>query len=259
MLYYNLYLTFGKYFHMLVNWKLIFTHYFFTGNAEFNSVKSGKLSVFLCFLILGIISATGLLNKKVTSIAKDPVSLKLKYTQQLLKQFEKENLKLQSEILISNYQITRTLENRQQILLKKLSKFTGTYNTSGEGIIIRLSDNKNPLVNDENPNRGIIHDFDLIKIVNDLWSMDSKAISINEHRITSATEIKCIGPTILINKTRATSPFEIRAVGSINKIAEGMESGYLRSLKIDGINSFIEKYNNLKIPADKTIIMSGGV
>lgn len=252
-------LTFGKNTHMLVNWKLTFTHCFFTGNTEFTSLKSRNLSVFLCFLFLGIISATGLLNKKVTSIANDPVSLKLKYTQLLLKQFESENIKLQSEIFILNHQITQTLENRQRILLKKLSKFTGSYSINGQGIIIRVSDNKSPLENEENPNRGIIHDFDLIKIMNDLWSMNAKAISINGHRITSATQIKCIGPTILINKTRATSPFEIKAIGQINKLSEGMEIGYLRSLKIDGINSFIEKYNNLKIPADKTIIMTGGV
>lgn len=252
-------LTFGKNTHMLVNWKLIFKHYFFTGNTEFNSLKSRNISVFFCFLFLGIISATGLLNKKITNGAKDPTSLKLKHAQQILKQFEDENIKLQSEIFILNHQIPQTLENRQQLLLKKISKLTGTENTSGEGLIIRLSDNKSPLQNNENPNQGIIHNFDLLKIVNDLWSMNAKAISINGHRITSATQIKCIGPTILINKTRAASPFEIRVIGQINKMNKGMEIGYLRSLKIDGINFFIEKYNNLKIPADKAIIMSGGL
>ena len=252
-------LTFGKYPHMLENWNLIFKHYFFTETTEANSLKSGKLSVFLSFLILGTISTLGLINKSDAGYAKDPISLKLNHTQQILKQIESKNIKLQSEIFILNHQMTQTLENRQLGVLKKISKPKGPDDIHIKGIIIRLSDNNSTLRNDENPNEGIIHDFDLIKIVNDLWSMNAKAISINGHRITATTEIKCIGPTILINKTRAAQPFEIRAIGKSDTLTQGMEIGYLRSLKIDGIKSFVEKYDNLQIPADKSIIVSGGV
>lgn len=244
---------------MFQGWKIIFKHYFFTDSFEKETSKDRNGFILLCFLFLGFISSIGLINKGEAFYSQDAISKKILLTKNNLDILEKENLKIQSELFILNYKLTQTLEEKEKIELKKIARLAGSENVKSEGIIIRLLDNKDPLINNENPNDGIIHDFDIVKIINDLWTLGATAVSINGNRVTSQTKLKCIGPTILLDKTRIAQPFEIRAAGNSRILSQGMEKGYLHSLKIDGIRYFIEKYDYLHIPADKSILTTGGI
>jgi uncharacterized protein YlxW (UPF0749 family) len=188
---------------------------------------------------------------------KDALSTKIQKIKQDIRNLEANNTNLESEILILNHQLTQIFQAKENQEVIKLSKLTGTNKKIGQGVVIELSDSDRPLKVDENPNFGIVHNTDLLEIVNNLWANGAEAVSINNQRITAQTDINCIGPTILINKTRIVPPFLIKAVGNPQKLASGVKNGHIKPLESWGIKYHIEKYERIEIPANGTIILSG--
>ncbi|MCR3956189.1 MAG: DUF881 domain-containing protein [Gudongella sp.] len=62
-------------------------------------------------------------------------------------------------------------------------------------------------------NDYIIHDVDIMNIINDLRVAGAEAISINDQRIIAWSEIKCGGPIIRVNGKSIGTPFMIKAIG----------------------------------------------
>ena len=220
-----------------------------------------KLNGFIFFAILGFIISFSLIAKvegsSDTHKSTNPAHLKLQSIRQSIDSIEMSNAMLESEILLLNHSLAQILESKRKQEVLTLSKFTGSHKKVGEGIIIKLSDSDQPLQLYENPNIGLIHNTDLLEVINNLWSAKAEAISLNDERITSRTGIRCIGPTILVNKTRITPPFIIKAIGNPTNLINTVQKGPLQTLELAGIKYSIEKYNRLEIPADGTIILTG--
>ena len=105
---------------------------------------------------------------------------------------------------IEEYQTQMTSEKDAAELLKQevndAHKFLGYTDVQGEGIVITLEDNsfKN------------IESFDLISLVNELKLAGAEAISINDERVVSSTDIALINNRIiLVNGNRISGPYEI--------------------------------------------------
>lgn len=128
---------------------------------------------------------------------------------------------------------------------------TGLIPLNGPGIMVTLNDSQTPLENGENPANGVVHDEDLLKIVNVLHASGAEAISINGNRLISTSEISCAGPTILVNKNRVAPPFEILAIGNSDTMISGlkMRGGVLETLAPFGLEAKIDKKDELQIPA----------
>jgi uncharacterized protein YlxW (UPF0749 family) len=246
---------------MYTDWKNYFKQYIPTEEYIPDNIISKGFSSLVFFIILGMIASMGLIikieGKDTSSATGDSISIKLQKIKQDVKNLEINNTYLESEILILNHQLTQILQEKQNKEVLKLSKLTGTNKEIGSGILLELSDSDNPLQSGENPNYRIIHNTDLLAVINNLWAGGAKAISINGQRVTMYTDIKCIGPTILINKTRVTSPFLIKAVGNPKKLVDSAKNGYLKSLELYGIKYRMEIYEQIEIPADGTIILAG--
>lgn len=245
---------------MYTDWKNYFKQYIPTEEYIPDNIISKRFSSMVFFIILGMISSLGLIIKTerndLPAKKGDYVSTKLYKIKQDIKNTEINNTYIESEILILNHQLTKILQEKQNRELVKFSKLLGINKEIGQGIVLEMSDNDNPVKVGENPNYGIIHNTDLLAVVNNLWAGGAKAVSINGQRITVYTDIKCIGPTILINKTRVTSPFLIKAIGNPQKLTESVKNGYLKSLELYGIKYRMEIYEQIEIPADGTIILA---
>lgn len=105
-------------------------------------------------------------------------------------------------------------------------------------------------------NLYLVHDEDLLKVINELRAAGAEAISINGQRLTATSEIRCAGPTVSVNNVRSAPPFEIRAIGSINDLenAINMRGGVADTLKVWGINMTLQSSDNVWIPAYKNPI-----
>lgn len=137
--------------------------------------------------------------------------------------------------------------------LKTLNSLIGSIDVKGNGVVITVADNSNVTSETvgvfDNISNYLIHDKDLLILVNELKNAGAEAISINDHRIINTTSITCDGNVILINDEKVSSPFEIKAIGSQESILGGIQrpGGFLEALGKYGLVTSIEKRNDITI------------
>lgn len=186
-----------------------------------------------------------------------PFSTKHSLTQKI-NYLEKLNSINESKLIILNHQLTRLLEEKNQQFLDNFQSLIATKELKGEGVIVKLNDSNKPLTFDENPNLMVVHNLDLLSIVNELWGHGARAISVNNQRITASSEFNCIGPIILINKSRVLPPFEIKAIGNPERLANTVSEGYVKKYKLEqyGISFSVDTQKDITIPASMTLAMN---
>lgn len=138
--------------------------------------------------------------------------------------------------------------------LKTINSLMGTIDVKGKGIVITVADNSNVTTETvgtfDNISNYLIHDKDLLMLVNELKNAGAEAISINNERIINTTSITCDGNVILINGNKISSPFEIKAIGSQEALLGAIKrpGGYLdQQLEGYGLVKKVEKQDNITI------------
>ena len=162
---------------------------------------------------------------------------------------EYQNAHLESEIAELNLKTTQQFEDTSPN--GTFSRYTGLLPQEGPGVEVTLKDSVKPLLLGDNANTGIIHNTDILQVVNELRGAGAKAISVNNQPIMTLTSISCSGPIIMVNGTRITSPFTVLALGDPQKIqqAEDKPTSYLKELKTYGIETTLTPRNLVSIPA----------
>ncbi len=70
----------------------------------------------------------------------------------------------------------------------------------------------------------IIHDYDLLRVVNELRQAGAEAIAINGQRLVANSAIRCVGPVIYVNDIKMASPFVIHAIGDPNTLLGALKT-----------------------------------
>ncbi|NBG88523.1 DUF881 domain-containing protein [Isachenkonia alkalipeptolytica] len=107
-----------------------------------------------------------------------------------------------------------TLEEVLAIEVKKQKMYSHLTPLRGPGVTVTLEDSERELDEGEDPNNLVIHDLDVLNILNDLRRAGAEALAINGQRVTSQTQIKCQGATITVNDVTYGQPFIIEAIGN---------------------------------------------
>lgn len=135
--------------------------------------------------------------------------------------------------------------------IKEKNLSLGLTEVTGTGVKIILNDsNINTLTNPFiNASDLLVHDGDLIHVVNELFNAGAEAVSINDQRVIITTAIECDGNVIKVNGTKIGAPFEILAIGYPEQLA-GLQrpGGYLEALESRGIIVSLTKQDSVKIP-----------
>lgn len=131
-----------------------------------------------------------------------------------LRRLEYQNATLESEVAELNMRMASLYHDKTSGEIRRLSRMVGLLKQEGPGLEIILKDSNRPLLPGDNPNTGIVHNTDLVQVVNALRASGATAIAINNQPVTTLTGITCSGPIILINGTRVASPFIIQAIGT---------------------------------------------
>lgn len=137
--------------------------------------------------------------------------------------------------------------NKENQQLKIISGFV---DLEGPGVIIKLSDSNRELYEWEDPNNVIVHDSDVLNIINDLKIAGAEALSINGQRVMSMSEIQCAGATITVNNHTYGQPFIIKAIGNPDTLSAAVKSpdAYASMLKdVYGLGLEVETYENVRI------------
>ncbi|MEW5761647.1 MAG: DUF881 domain-containing protein [Bacillota bacterium] len=130
----------------------------------------------------------------------------------------------------------------------------GVADVAGPGIEVVLNDSSATLQPGQNPNFYVLHDEDILKVLNELRAAGAEALAINGERITAGTEIRCIGPAVLVNKTqRLTPPYVITAIGNPETMEASlkMRGGVVDTLRYWGIEVGIKRHPLVVIKAYK--------
>lgn len=151
--------------------------------------------------------------------------------------------------------IERATENNSELeeaknKINEGNKIIGLTEVTGSGVIINVADSDIDLSAVLNSSDLLIHDKDILKIVNELKNAGAEAISINGQRVILTTSIICGGNIININGERIGSPFEIKAIGLPETLANlERPGGYLNSLEQDRkLKVNLKKSNDIAIP-----------
>lgn len=156
------------------------------------------------------------------------------------------------KLMIQNQNIGRTFQNSEKNL-DELKFLSCAVPVEGEGIIIRLDDSSKVTKSGENPNLYVVHDDDILRVINELKAAGAEAISINGQRLTAVSEIRCAGPTISVNNVRSSAPYEICVIGEKKSLENSikMRGGVEETLKVWGIQLEVEVKDKIFIPAYK--------
>jgi len=138
--------------------------------------------------------------------------------------------------------------------LKQVNCLLGLTEVTGKGITIVLDDNKVAIADGTivgNLAEYLVHDDDLIRLVNDLKNGGAEAISINDQRIVNTTGIVCDGNVVRINGQKVSAPFEIKAIGYPERLigAISFPKAILEELRTVGVvKEEPKKSNSITIP-----------
>ena len=135
--------------------------------------------------------------------------------------------------------------------IKENRKLLGLTEVTGQGFIIKLDDNRQ--INSSevlNVSDYLVHEGDLLYIVNELFNAGADAIAINDQRITSKTSIICDGNIIRINGEIVSVPITIQAIGYPERMEYALKrpGGYLEILANAGVQVYVEKSEKITLP-----------
>ncbi|MCF6460009.1 DUF881 domain-containing protein [Clostridium sp. Cult3] len=185
-----------------------------------NNTKKPNITILIFSVLLGVFMA-GQFKQNIPTIA--PVTLKsIQVTKNDINTVNKEIEDLNKLIAEKEGQlkilesIASGDENIIDILnaeLEKNKNIAGFQEVEGPGIVIIMQDNMAEGAFGEEYELDIIHDIDVLRIINDLRGAGAEAISVNGQRVLSISEIKCGGPIIRVNGKSLGTPFVIKAIG----------------------------------------------
>lgn len=140
------------------------------------------------------------------------------------------------------------LEQKEE-KIKQGNKMIGMTEVTGTGVIITLSDSLKDTNTALNPSDLLVHDVDVLSVINELKNAGAEAISINDQRLVPTSSIVCAGNVIEINGEKVGAPFEIKAIGLPEQLAAlSRPGGYLEILKVATVGVELKKSNNITIP-----------
>ena len=184
---------------------------------QIKSLKNNLILFFSFFLTMVIVAQIRIIEDqylytslKSIKVMEDDLSIETEELTHLHHLKEEKQKELDAFLNIKKPEKSSELLN--EILLRRKMQ-AGYQKLQGKGVIIELMDSEEEAGDGENPNNLLIHDQDILILLNDLKVAGAEALSVNGQRIVARSEIKCSGATITINGTTYGQPFIIKAIG----------------------------------------------
>lgn len=220
--------------------------------------RSAKTTIFLVCILLGFLLALQFKSVKIHE-EENSIPTRTEQLTQLLIEEQERNAALNEQLdhyKAENEKLSREMQEsggQATVLGEKLTRaeiLSGQRAVQGRGITVTLSDStgKN---NGIDENAFVVHDTDILRVINELRASGAEAISLNGERILATSEIRCAGPVVSVNNRRYNIPFVISAIGDpdVMETALKMRGGIVDELTTFEIYVEIEKKENVVIDA----------
>ncbi len=220
----------------------------------------GKLSISIVCVVLGILLALQFKSVKENSAVDSLNTTRVQTLQELLNEeklatsrLEEQNKELQKELQAYREAAADDETENKQVLLDEnaqLQKAAGMTDVVGPGVEVVLSDST--AANSSGSEADyLIHDSDILSVVNELRDAGAEALSLNGNRILATTEIRCSGSVVTVNGRRTSAPFVIDAIGDTDTMYNAlmMRGGVVDVLKQWSIQVEVTEVDELLIKA----------
>lgn len=190
--------------------------------------KTKRIVLVIIYLLIGVFLG---LYLKTGKDFFEPLSInKMKETSTKIKnlkaeiksineELEKQDKKLETlEKLVKNDSEFLKFLKDEKVFYEMIS---GDVDLEGAGIVLTITEES---VDRPVKRTDVIHDSDLLRIINDLRTSGAEAISINDLRVYSRTGVKCNGPVVRLNGRTKGAPFIIKAIGNSDKLYSAIKS-----------------------------------
>ena len=188
---------------------------------EKSKKNRGELAIGVVCLLLGVLLAIQLRSVKFNKLNSGAGSErletlqsmyneqrdKLDSTQEQLDAAQAELQKFRDEVATGGG-LTGTLRAE----VEKLELISGLTEVEGPGVMVSMRDSTAVNVTGDEQNY-LIHDNDLLSVINDLRDAGAEAISLNGERLLSTSEVRCAGAVVIVNGRRYAAPYVFNAIG----------------------------------------------
>jgi len=214
----------------------------------------GAVCAVLTYAILLQVNTVESMTNEVGTVISDNNELKdqlLKWQENYKKAHEKLEIKeIELENIRTQAASTSEEDKNKENELKENNKLLGLTEVKGPGVEIIVDDNRN-ISQDEilgDISSYLVHEEDLLQIVNELYNAQADAISINDQRIVSTTSILCDGNIIRVNGEVIGVPITIKAIGNLIYYNLNRPQGYLDIMRNDGVIVEMKEVEEVTIP-----------
>jgi uncharacterized protein YlxW (UPF0749 family) len=222
------------------------------------SRRGSQVALTIIFVLFGFMLATQLRVRP-----SSPGSVHYQRAEELallLGATEEERDRLRDEVRALRDQVaeamvaTESTESQVKVLQEELLKarvLAGLTEVKGPGVTLEMHDSKKEIPPGQDPNLFIIHDDDVLAVINELLASGAEALAINGQRVVATTEIRCAGAVIMINGVRLAPPLVIQAIGDPETLhnALRMRGGVVDNLSFWGIEIKIKMEQEITLPA----------
>lgn len=217
------------------------------------NVSMGIVCLILAFFITMQIKSVYVINRagSTDKVRAEALTAELAHEQEKNMELYKQLLQSKEEIESFKKEAADSSGYYQTLLsqLQRAELLAGLTSVEGGGVQVTLSDSTQTNNLTENANAYVIHDLDILQVINELRDAGAEAISLNGERVVSTSEVRCAGSTVSINNNRYAAPFVIKAIGDPVNLENAllMRNGVIDSLTFYGINAEVKKISTMKI------------
>ena len=221
--------------------------------------NKGELAVMAVCVVVGFLLAAQLRGVQLAGAADATNASRLETLQSLYNDVveERDGLteqvgQLQSELELYRQQAASGDEGSEALKteLEQMEITAGLTDVEGPGVTVVLEDSTQANVTGDEADY-LIHDNDILSVINELRSAGAEAISLNGERILATSEVRCTGAVVTVNGRRYAAPYVIFAIGDPDTLysALTMRNGVVDILSQWGITVRVTASDQLLIPA----------
>lgn len=187
----------------------------------------------------------------IESGLKDEVLMLRDRYQNIYTELEKQEVQLEENRKKAS-QNDESSQGKEQAL-KLNNTILGLTTVTGKGLVVTLADNpnvtKDSISEEDKIEYYLLHNDDLLIIINELKNAGAEAISVNDKRIIPTSTIICVGNVVEVNGEKVGSPYVIKAIGNSDMLygALSRPGGFVEILKSLGIIVDLKKSNNIEV------------
>lgn len=135
--------------------------------------------------------------------------------------------------------------------LSQAELLAGLSDVKGKGVVVTMDDSTIAAKEGVDQSAYVIHDTDVLQVLNELRDAGAEALSINDERILATSEVRCAGNVLSVNNTRYSTPFVIKAIGDPDKLKSAilMRNGIADELSQWGITVNVQQNDSVLIKA----------